>query len=296
MQESISSYLTEKANLIQNAFDLYLPKTERYPSIIYESMRYSLLAGGKRIRPILVLTVAETVGLDPKQAMPFACAIEMIHTYSLIHDDLPAMDNDDYRRGNLTNHKVYGDGLAILAGDALLTLAFQLMAQSAPVGKEREVLDMIQELGQASGVEGMIGGQVADIINEGIQADADMLTYIHEHKTGALLAASVRIGAILAGVGEDELFSFTTYARRLGLAFQIVDDILDVTGEADKLGKAVGADAALSKSTYPSLYGLEESIRMVNELTEQALAALELLPYDTTRLKEIALYLLQRDH
>jgi geranylgeranyl diphosphate synthase, type II len=296
MQETIQAYFGRKAKEIEAALETYLPDEHTYPGVIYESMRYSLFAGGKRLRPILTLAVAEVLGQDSSVAMPYACALEMIHTYSLIHDDLPCMDNDDYRRGKLTNHKVFGDALAVLAGDALLTLAFDVMTRQVPAGQEAVVLRIIQEVSAAAGVKGMIGGQVADILCEGQQANETTLSFIHEHKTGALLTAAVRVGALAAHASPEVLQSLTAYARKLGLAFQIVDDILDVIGEQEKLGKAVGADAMLEKMTYPLLYGVEKSRDMVKQLTEEALEELRLLPYDTSLLQEIARYLVDRDH
>ncbi|UOF90103.1 polyprenyl synthetase family protein [Fodinisporobacter ferrooxydans] len=292
----VTLYFKEKAKEIEQALDTYLSQMEMYPEVIYESMRYSLFAGGKRLRPILAIAVAETLGVSAMSAMPFACALEMIHTYSLIHDDLPCMDDDDYRRGKLTNHKVFGDGIAVLAGDALLTYAFELMAQSVPAGLEGIGLQMIRELGQAAGVHGMIGGQVADIINEGKTANERSLAFIHAHKTGALLTASVRMGAILAKADAHTLAALTIYAKNIGLAFQIVDDILDVVGEEEKLGKTVGADANLEKMTYPSLYGIEQSRQMVYQLTTDAIGQLQQIDCDTSLLQAIAVYLVARDH
>jgi geranylgeranyl diphosphate synthase, type II len=296
MQESIQAYLGRKRLEIESALDAYLPVQQTYPEVITEAMRYSLFANGKRLRPILTLAVTETLGQAAAIAMPYACGLEMIHTYSLIHDDLPCMDDDDYRRGKLTNHKVYGEAIAVLAGDALLTLAFDIMTRDIPSGHESIALQIIQEVSKAAGARGMIGGQVADILNEGQQPDKSMLSFIHAHKTGALLTAAVRIGALAGQADQAILDALTTYAEKLGLAFQIVDDILDVVGEAEKLGKAVGADTALEKMTYPKVYGIEESKRMVQELTDEAMTALALVPHDTTYLREIALYLLKRDH
>lgn len=295
MPFAIEQYLKNRAQSVEAALDRLLPPDLDCPPLIAESMRYSLLAGGKRIRPILCLATVETLGGDWQTALPAACALEMIHTYSLIHDDLPSMDNDDYRRGKLTNHKVYGEAMAILAGDALLTYAFQILSDNEWGGMERSMLTIISELAKASGVQGMIGGQVADIQGEGTAGDEATLAYIHKHKTGDLLTASVRIGAIFAGASEDQLTSLTDYADNLGLAFQIQDDILDVVGEQVKLGKQTGMDAALGKMTYPSVYGLQVSMEKVKQLTEESFAALDQLPYETTILKEIAGYLVRRE-
>ncbi|WP_018132471.1 polyprenyl synthetase family protein [Effusibacillus pohliae] len=296
MPFSLEEYLQSRVSEVEVALDRLAPPVSQPPQPICEAMRYSLFAGGKRIRPILTLATVETLGGDREEALPIACAIEMLHTYSLIHDDLPAMDNDDYRRGRPTNHKVYGDAIAILAGDALLTYAFQVLAEVDMQGREKEQLAIIRELASASGVQGMIGGQVADIQAAGKPADEATLLYIHRHKTGDLLTASVRMGAIFAGASPEELQLLTTYARNLGLAFQIQDDILDVVGDQEKLGKTVGADAALGKLTFPSVYGLEESRNQLVRLTQEALAALDRLPRDTTILRAIADYLLKREH
>lgn len=295
MSFAIEPYLKTRAQAVEAALNRLLPANLQAPPPIAEAMRYSLLAGGKRIRPVLCLATVETLGSDWQSALPAASAIEMIHTYSLIHDDLPAMDNDDYRRGKLTNHKVFGDAIAILAGDGLLTYAFQILSEQAADGMERSMLAIVRELSRASGVQGMIGGQVADIQAEGMSADIDTLEYIHKHKTGDLLTASVRIGAIFAGAAPHELAALTAYADKLGLAFQIQDDVLDVVGDQEKLGKQTGVDAALAKMTYPAVYGLQDSIRKVSELTEESLAALAQLPYDTTILRDIAEYLVRRE-
>jgi geranylgeranyl diphosphate synthase type II len=243
-----------------------------------------------------MLAVVETFEKDRQSALSAACAIEMVHTYSLIHDDLPAMDNDDYRRGKLTNHKVYGDAIAILAGDALLTYAFEVLTSQAAPGTEKQALLMISELSKASGFQGMIGGQVADIQAEGSPPNRELLNYIHKHKTGDLLTASIRIGAIFAGATADQMESLTRFADNVGLAFQIQDDILDVIGDEQKLGKQVGADAALGKLTYPSVFGMQASQQRVEELTIEALAALDSVQCDTTILRGIADYLLQRQY
>lgn len=295
MSFAIEDYLKSRAQAVEEALDRLLPLNLESPSPIVESMRYSLLAGGKRIRPILCLATVETLEADWQSALPVACAIEMIHTYSLIHDDLPAMDNDDYRRGKLTNHKVYGDAIAILAGDALLTYAFQVLSEYDSRGEDRKMLTIIRELARASGVQGMIGGQVADIKAEGMAGDKQTLDYIHKHKTGDLLTASIRIGALFAGATDAQLAALTDYADKLGLAFQIQDDILDVIGDQAVLGKQTGVDAALGKMTYPAVYGLEQSRQKVSELTETSFVALQQLPYDTVILKEIALYLVRRE-
>ncbi|MFQ4139710.1 geranylgeranyl diphosphate synthase CrtE [Nodosilinea sp. PGN35] len=265
----LESYLAERRPQVEAALDLALPL--RYPETLYESMRYSLLAGGKRLRPILCLASCELVGGSAAVAMPTACALEMIHTMSLIHDDLPSMDNDDYRRGRLTNHKVYGDDVAILAGDALLTYAFEYVATQTQGAAPERVLRVIAGLGKAVGGEGLVGGQIVDLASEGNpDVTLETLNYIHNHKTAALLEISVTSGALLAGASDEAIESLRQYAQRIGLAFQIVDDILDITSTPETLGKSVGKDITAQKVTYPSLWGLEESRRQADQLIEAA--------------------------
>ena len=291
----LKAYLQQLAKQVEQTLDTLVPPASQYPGVLYDSMRYSLFAGGKRLRPVLVLATVEALGGDVQAALPVAATLEMIHTYSLVHDDLPAMDDDDLRRGKPTNHIVYGDAVAVLAGDALLTQAFQVLGTIEARGREAVMLRIVGELATASGSVGMVAGQAADMLNEGKRADAGTLAFIHAHKTGALLTASVRIGALFAGATEEQLQALTTYAQRIGLAFQIVDDILDVVGEAEKLGKAVGADAAHAKSTYPLLYGLEESRAMVRRLTDEAHDALRSVNLQSERLHQIADWLFQRE-
>jgi geranylgeranyl diphosphate synthase type II len=293
--ENLKDYLRRMAVRIEQEMDGLLPPKTQYPEALYASMRYSLFAGGKRLRPVLLLSTVEALGGDVEAALPIAAAVEMVHTYSLVHDDLPAMDDDDFRRGKPTNHKVYGEATAILAGDALLTQAFQVLGTMEAKGREAVLLRIVGELATAAGSTGMVAGQMADMENEGMKADEERLAFIHANKTGALLTASVRMGAIFAGASEKHLLALTSYAQKIGLAFQIVDDILDVVGEAEKLGKAVGADAAHGKSTYPVLYGLEESRDMVRRLTNEAHQALRSVPLRTNRLQEIADWLVNRD-
>jgi geranylgeranyl diphosphate synthase type II len=244
------------------------------PEALREAMRYSLLAGGKRLRPILCLAACELAGGSSDLAMPTAVALEMIHTMSLIHDDLPAMDNDDLRRGRPTNHKVYGEAKAILAGDALLTRAFEMVALRSPGVPAQQLLNVVAELSLASGAPGLVGGQVVDLESEGRDVDLDTLEYIHLHKTGALLRACVLSGALIAGASPSLLEALGTYARGIGLAFQIIDDILDVTASSEVLGKTAGKDIAADKTTYPKLLGLEESRRRAETLVAEAKAAL----------------------
>jgi geranylgeranyl diphosphate synthase type II len=258
-------------------------------------MRYSVLAPGKRLRPTLVLAAAEAVGGSAESVLPTACALECIHVFSLIHDDLPCMDNDDYRRGRLTNHKVYGDAMALLAGDALLTLAFQLIGENASTVPVERILPTIGIVAIATGTRGMVGGQVVDMESQGQDVTTDTLRYIHAHKTGALLTASVLAGAVLAGGAEPQLEQLTAYGQHVGLAFQIADDILDVTGDEARIGKPVGSDEERDKATYPKLYGLEESKRRAHLEVEAALNCLAEFDKAADPLRAIARYIVERD-
>ena len=268
-----NAYLAAQKQLVEAALDDSLGP-ER-PESLREAMRYSLLAGGKRLRPILCLAACELAGGDPALAMPTAVALEMIHTMSLIHDDLPAMDNDDLRRGRPTNHKVYGDAVAILAGDALLTRAFEMVALRSPGVPADRLLKVVGELSLVSGAPGLVGGQVVDLECEGKEVDLETLEYIHLHKTGALLKACVITGALIGGADEEQLNSLRTYARGIGLAFQIVDDILDVTASSDVLGKTAGKDLIADKTTYPKLLGLEASRERAKTLIQEAKLSLD---------------------
>ena len=286
-------YLKDSKKVIEEALDYSLGPEK--PLILRESMRYSLLAGGKRIRPILCLTSCSFAGGDPSLAVPTAVAIEMIHTMSLIHDDLPAMDNDDLRRGRPTNHKIYGDAVAILAGDALLTRAFEMVSLRSPGVDSSRLLNVIGELSLVAGAPGLVGGQVVDLECEGKQVDLDTLEYIHLHKTGALLKASVRTGAMIAGADEKLLNALTTYAEAIGLAFQIIDDILDLTSSSEKLGKTAGKDLLADKSTYPKLLGMVESKKRAYDLVEKAKQAIEPWGSDTKYLIALADFITNRD-
>ncbi|MCL0080989.1 polyprenyl synthetase family protein [Peptococcaceae bacterium] len=264
-----------RAALIEDALRCWLPSETTYPVLIHQAMRYSLLAGGKRLRPALVIGAAQAVGCNYQKVLPTACAIELIHTYSLVHDDLPAMDDDDLRRGKPTAHKVYGEAMAILTGDALLTQAFELMAQNIDNAPAEAVVQVILEVSKASGSLGLIGGQVVDTVSDNSNIDAKTLEYIHRHKTGALLRVAVRSGAILGQASSGQLVALTTYAENLGLAFQIIDDILDVKGDAAKIGKPVGSDLKNKKATYPAMYGLEVARQKARQLTDEAIKALK---------------------
>ena len=272
-----------------------LPAETEYPETIHKAMAYSVFAGGKRFRPMLVLAACEAVCGNPDQALDGACAMECIHTYSLIHDDLPGMDDDDYRRGKLTNHKVFGEGMAILAGDALLTYAFEILSGMAADHDTAAVLQVIREVSCAAGTAGMIGGQVVDIESEQKTPTIELLQYIHNHKTGALIEASTRMGAILGGADAAQLEALTEYARQLGLAFQITDDILDVVGDESKIGKPVGSDEKNEKATFPVLFGLEQSRRMAREAVEAAVSALAPFGERGAVLAALATYLLERE-
>jgi geranylgeranyl diphosphate synthase type II len=286
--------------MIDAALDQFFPADRHQPATLHRAVRYSLLSGGKRIRPLLVLASAEAVGGKSRNAMPSACAVEMIHTYSLIHDDLPAVDNDDYRRGKLTCHKVFGEAIAILAGDALLTEAFQLMTRQllpAPLpAREGLILELVNEVARAAGVSGMVAGQVVDIESEGKEIDLPTLEYLHTHKTGKMILVSIKVGARLGGAKGDPLHALTQYGERIGLAFQIADDILNVEGKPDVLGKSTGSDVTRKKATYPGLLGLEESKRRAAELVERAIDALNPFGPQADPLREIARFIVARKH
>lgn len=286
-----------RAKVIDRELEKYLPGQEEEPPMIHRAMRYSIFAGGKRLRPILVMAAAAAVGGSTEKVMPTACALEMIHTYSLIHDDLPVMDNDDYRRGRLTSHKVFGEAVAVLAGDALLTGAFELIACNGDIEgiPPRAVNKVILEVAKASGSKGMIGGQVVDMENENKTVDADTLKYIHGHKTAALFRAAIRAGAILSGADDKQLVALTNYANHMGLAYQITDDILDVEGSQEILGKPIGSDEKRGKSTYPSLFGMQESKKLANEAVKMAISELNIFGAEADILRDIADYLLLRN-
>ncbi|MEA5417994.1 farnesyl diphosphate synthase [Spirulina sp. CCNP1310] len=282
----LKAYLQNQQAIVEAALDQAILVTE--PPKIYEAMRYSLLAGGKRLRPILCLATCELLGGTGAMALPTACALEMIHTMSLIHDDLPAMDNDDYRRGKLTNHKVYGEDIAILAGDALLAYAFEFIADRTENVPPAQVLQVIARLGRAVGAAGLVGGQVVDLESEGkTDITVEELSFIHTHKTGALLEVCVTSGAILAGAAAADLDRLTRYAQNIGLAFQIIDDILDITATQEELGKTAGKDLQAEKATYPKLLGLEGSRQRADQLVGEAIAQLE--PYGSAAMPLVAI-------
>ena len=284
---TVQEFLSEKASKTERALAAYLDTWEDAPESLRQAARYSLFAGGKRLRPALALGAADVIAGDDAVAIPAACAVEMIHTYSLIHDDLPAMDNDDLRRGKPTLHKAYGEALAILAGDALLTMAFDVLAETHHVR-------VIQEMAQAAGVAGMVGGQVMDMESAGKRLNPDALRQLHARKTGALIRVSVRGGAMLAGACDTALDALTTFGEQLGLAFQIADDILDVVGLEADLGKAVGGDAARAKATYPAILGIERARGLAEEAVETAVQALSFFGSEADPFRQLAHFVIDR--
>jgi geranylgeranyl diphosphate synthase, type II len=290
---TLQDYINEKQKLVDQALDRCLPAGSENPATIHNAMRYSVFAGGKRVRPLLAIAAAETISDEPNGVENAACSLELIHTYSLIHDDLPALDNDDLRRGRPTCHKVFGDAMAILAGDALLTFAFETLSNLDISADQR--IRLVNELATASGtVGGMIGGQVNDIEGGGQPATAELLESIHRAKTGALLRASVRIGAIYAGADSDQLGALSRFGEHIGLAFQIVDDILDVEQPSEALGKTAGKDAEQKKITFPAVYGIAKSREMAEQERVQAHCALDIFDARALRLRELADYIVQR--
>lgn len=279
--------------LVERALKEELDRTPVLDDTLRASMAYSLMAGGKRLRPVLLMAAADAVGADGTKFLPVACALEMIHTYSLIHDDLPAMDNDDLRRGKPTNHVVYGEGIAILAGDALLTLAFTVILRQKAVPAEA-LLRVVDEVSRAAGAEGMVGGQVLDLEAENRQISMEELRRVHTGKTGALFRAALRSGAILAGASEEQLSALTAYADHFGLAFQITDDILDVIGNAEEIGKPVGSDEKNHKSTYVTLTSLEMAQELARRTVAEAEAALSVFGQEAAFLRELVAYLVNR--
>ena len=292
---NLKSYLVTRQKEVDRALNRFLPKESTQPATIHKAMRYSLFAGGKRLRPILCLAAAEACGGKVSAALPLACAVECIHTYSLVHDDLPSMDNDDFRRGRPTCHKVFGDGIAILTGDALLTIAFEIAAKTGGT-KRYDLREIFREISVAAGSRKLIAGQVADLEAEGRRINRAQLRYIHENKTAALLTASVRLGAMAVNASEKQLAAITAFGRALGLAFQVIDDILDVTQTSEKLGKSAGKDVAAKKATYPAVIGLEKSRVEAKRLTSRADAALANFGQGADRLREIAKHLLAREY
>lgn len=290
----LSTWIDVRSAAVNEALDHFLPPEKTKPATIHKAMRYSIFAGGKRMRPALTLAAAEACGGREADALPLACAVECIHTYSLIHDDLPAMDNDDFRRGKPTNHKVFGEGIAVLAGDALLTQAFEIaaLAKGWPRYSHR---DLVLEVAKASGSLQLIAGQVADLEGEGKKLGVAELRYIHERKTSALLCCSVRLGGMSANCTPAQLRALTDFGYHVGLAFQVIDDILDVTQTSEQLGKTAGKDITAQKATYPSIVGLEKSRKIAQQLTGKAFAALKPFKGRAAALEALAHYLLMRD-
>ncbi|MEM8721494.1 MAG: geranylgeranyl diphosphate synthase CrtE [Cyanobacteria bacterium P01_G01_bin.39] len=290
----LNNYLKQQKKIVEQALDKSIAIAR--PEKIYEAMRYSLLAGGKRLRPILCLATCDLIGGTVEMAMPTACALEMIHTMSLIHDDLPAMDNDDFRRGKPTNHKVFGEDIAILAGDGLLAYAFEYVATQTKNVAAENIIRVVARLGRTVGAAGLVGGQVLDLESEGkTDITAETLSFIHTHKTGALLEASVVCGAIVANAGSEDIANLSQYAKNIGLAFQIIDDILDITATDEQLGKTAGKDLEAQKATYPSLWGIEKSQLKAQELVDQAIAQLAGYGAKAEPLRAVANFIVTRD-
>jgi geranylgeranyl diphosphate synthase type II len=293
---NLKTYLVTRQKLVDRALDRYLPKANTKPATLHRAMRYSLFAGGKRLRPILCLAAAEACGGKVDDALPLACALESIHTYSLVHDDLPSMDNDDFRRGRPTCHKVFGEGIAVLAGDALLTIAFEIVSRAKPKPRY-DMATLLREIAVAAGSQKLIAGQVADLEAEGKNVKRRELQFIHENKTAAILRSSVRLGAMSANADTRKFSAITRFGQRLGLAFQIIDDILDVTQTSEILGKSAGKDVAAKKATYPAVIGLERSRGEARRLTREAHNALAIFSNrDAEALHTLANYLLEREY
>jgi geranylgeranyl diphosphate synthase, type II len=289
-------YLGTRQRKIDRALDCYLPKANTKPATLHKAMRYSLFAGGKRLRPILCLAATEACRGNIDDALPLACALECIHTYSLVHDDLPSMDNDDFRRGRPTCHKVFGDGIAVLAGDALLTIAFEIVSKAKPA-RRYDISTLLREVAVAAGSQKLIAGQVADLEAEGKSVNREQLQFIHENKTAAILKSSVRLGAMSANADARKLSAITRFGQGLGLAFQIIDDILDVTQTSEILGKSAGKDLTARKATYPAVIGLDKSRAEASRLTRQAHDALSVFSSsDAEPLHALANYLLEREY
>ena len=291
---NLKKYLRTRQKEIDRALDRYLPRASTKPATLHKAMRYSLFAGGKRLRPILCLAAAEACRGSINNALPLACAVECIHTYSLVHDDLPSMDNDDFRRGRPTCHKVFGDGIAVLAGDALLTIAFEIVSTAKPAPRY-DVSALLREIAVAAGSQRLIAGQVADLEAEGKRVKREQLRFIHENKTAAMLKSSVRLGAMSANADTKKLSAITEFGERLGLAFQVIDDILDVTQTSEQLGKTAGKDTKAQKATYPSIVGLDKSRKIAEQLTGKAFSALKTFKGKAPALEALAEFLLKRD-
>ena len=296
MSKRIKDYLEERKILVDKALKEFMPEPSGLAGDVMRAMNYTLFAGGKRIRPVLCIAGSEAVGGSADDVVPVACAIELIHAYSLIHDDLPVMDDDDFRRGKPTNHKVFGEAVALLAGDSLLTLAFNIMARCGAEkrGEKTALLRVIDLISSAAGYKGMVGGQVVDISYEGKDPDPTVVEYIHTHKTGALIAASVTAGTILAGGSEEDVQSINTYGQQIGLAFQIADDILNIEGDRNVMGKGTGSDKVKGKITHPSVFGITESKNFQRKLIDRAIESLNSLDERAEPLRDLARYIINR--
>jgi geranylgeranyl diphosphate synthase type II len=289
----LNAYLRDRRALVDRALKAVFPEPQGPAADVVRAMTYSLFAGGKRLRPILCIGGAEAVGKEGRTVLPFACSLELIHTYSLIHDDLPAMDNDDLRRGKPTNHKMFGEAVALLAGDGLLTEAFRLMASMSDVNPH-SLLKVIHLVGSAAGYQGMVGGQVVDIQSEGKPVDVSLVNFIHSHKTGALIQVSVTSGAILGEGTREQVKGISSYGEKIGLAFQIADDILDVEGDSETMGKGVGGDARKKKITFPAVAGLQKAKEFQSRLVAEAVDALKAFDGKADPLRDIAVYIIER--
>lgn len=286
--------LKEKVKFVDEYMEKFLPPEDKYPEIIHKAMRYSVFAGGKRLRPIMVMEACRAFGGDVEKAMPFACAIEMIHTYSLIHDDLPALDNDDYRRGRLTSHKMFGENMAILAGDALLHHAFETMAEACVKMNDIKYTKAMLAIAQGAGINGMVAGQVVDVISEGKEIDKDTLDYIHKNKTAAMIIGALKAGAEIGGASDEEIKNIERVGELVGVAFQIQDDILDVTSTLEELGKPINSDEKNHKVTYATMFGVEDASKIVLDMSNEALEILHRMGDRMEFLERLTEYLIRR--
>ncbi len=286
--------LKEKVKIVDEYMEKFLPPEDKYPEIIHKAMRYSVFAGGKRLRPIMVMEACRAFGGDVEKAMPFACAIEMIHTYSLIHDDLPALDNDDYRRGRLTSHKMFGENMAILAGDALLHHAFETMAEACVKMNDIKYTKAMLAIAQGAGINGMVAGQVVDVISEGKEIDKDTLDYIHKNKTAAMIIGALKAGAEIGGASDEEIKNIERVGELVGVAFQIQDDILDVTSTLEELGKPINSDEKNHKVTYATMFGVEDASKIVLDMSNEALEILHSMGDRMVFLERLTEYLIRR--
>ncbi len=290
-----SQEIKDRVKIVDEYMDKLLPPSDNYPQIIFEAMRYSVFAGGKRLRPIMVTEACKAFGGDVEKAMPFACAIEMIHTYSLIHDDLPALDNDDYRRGRLTSHKMFGESMAILAGDALLHQAFETMAKACVEFNDIKYTRAMLAIAQGAGTNGMVSGQVVDVISEGKEIDKDTLDYIHRNKTAAMIIGALKAGALMGGADDESIKMIERVGELVGVVFQIQDDILDVTSSFEKLGKPINSDEKNHKVTYATMFGIEEASKIVDDMSKEAVEVLKSMNADTDFLVKLTEFLINRD-